>query len=37
MTEQQHHHGDHIAVAQQGSGGSPAAIYPSWLSPHYLS
>lgn len=28
MTEQQHHHGDHIAVAQQGSGGSPAAIYP---------
>ena len=28
MTEQQHHHGDHIAAAQQGNGGSPAAIYP---------
>ena len=28
MTEQQHHYGNHIAVAQQGSGGSPAAIYP---------
>ena len=28
MTKQQPHHGDCIAVAQQGSGGSPAAIYP---------
>ena len=28
MTEQQPHHGDRIAVAQQGSGGSPVAIYP---------
>ena len=28
MTKQQPHHGDRIAVAQQGSGGSPAAIYP---------
>ena len=28
MTKQQPHHGDRIAVAQQGDGGSPVAIYP---------
>ena len=28
MTKQQPHHGDRTAVAQQGSGGSPVAIYP---------